>query len=603
MSTEKNAKNFIVAIDQEKIEPDLAKETVIKYDPLNRAGKEGGFYLTEEGELHIDNEKVMEAHKMAINKYPYDGAIKLIRLDREFGDKIHQFGENAFRLYGLPHPQEGRVVGILGRNGIGKSTALKILAGDIKPNLGEFENPPDWDKIKKEYRGTGLQDHFNKLAEGKVEASYKPQQVDKIPEFHDGKVGELLEKADEKDSAEEFAEKLDIDHLLDRNIDELSGGELQRVAIASTLVKDSSIYVIDEPSSFLDVKQRLNVGRAIQHLGEEKSVLVVEHDLATLDLVSSAIHIFHGEPGAYGMVSNALSTREGINQYLDGYLKTHNLRIRDESINFDRTKRSQVEKKSEKLNFPKMRKDFGEGEFELTTEEGSLHEEEILAIFGENGVGKTTFAKMLAGALESEEGETPEASISYKAQYLEAKDERVDTAISKHINPESKKFKSRIAEPLGLEDLYEQNLQELSGGELQRVGIAICLARDADVYLLDEPSAYLDVESRVELGKALKRFARKTEKPLMVIDHDLLLLDYIADRGMVFTGEPAKSGKTTEPMKIGDAMNEFLKEVDITFRRDPETGRPRANKPGSQKDKKQRKSEEFYEQKSLKSSD
>ncbi|AOV94861.1 hypothetical protein AQV86_02955 [Nanohaloarchaea archaeon SG9] len=600
MNTDKNSKRFIVAIDQEKIEPDLARETVVNYDPLNRSGKEGGFHITEEGELHIDNEKVMEAHKMAINKYPHEGAIQLIRLDREFGEQIHQFGENSFRLYGLPEPQKGRVVGILGRNGIGKSTALKILSGDIKPNLGEFENPPDWKKIKEEYRGTGLQEHFNKLAEEEIEASYKPQQVDKIPEFHDGEVGDLLEKADEKDSADMFAEKLDIDHLLDRDIGELSGGELQRVAIASTLVKDSSIYVIDEPSSFLDVKQRLNVGRAVQELGEEKAVLVVEHDLATLDLVSSAIHVFHGEPAAYGMVSNALSTREGINQYLEGYLKTHNLRIRDDSIDFDRTKRSQVEKKSEAFNFPEMRKDFGEEEFELETEAGTLHEEEILAVFGENGVGKTTFAKMLAGALEPEKEEAPDISISYKAQYLEAKDELVETAIGKHVNPQSKKFKARIAEPLGLQNLYEQNLEDLSGGELQRVGIAICLARDADIYLLDEPSAYMDVESRVELGKALKRFARKTGKPLMVIDHDLLLLDYIADRGMVFTGEPGKTGKTTEPMKIGDAMNEFLEEVDITFRRDPETGRPRANKPGSQKDKEHRKNDEFYEQKSIK---
>ncbi|PSH00352.1 MAG: ribosome biogenesis/translation initiation ATPase RLI [Nanohaloarchaea archaeon SW_7_46_7] len=576
MNTDKNSKKFIVAIDQEKIEPDLARETVVNYDPLNRSGKEGGFHVTEEGELHIDNEKVMEAHKMAINKYPHEGAIQLIRLDREFGEQIHQFGENSFRLYGLPEPQEGRVVGILGRNGIGKSTALKILSGDIKPNLGEFENPPNWKKIKEEYRGTGLQEHFKKLAEGEIEASYKPQQVDKIPEFHDGKVGDLLEKADEKDSADIFAEKLDIDHLLDRDINELSGGELQRVAIASTLVKDSSIYVIDEPSSFLDVKQRLNVGRAVQELGEEKAVI------------------------AYGMVSNALSTREGINQYLDGYLKTHNLRIRDDSIDFDRTKRSQVEKKSEAFSFPEMRKNFGEGEFELETEAGTLHQEEILAVFGENGVGKTTFAKMLAGALEPEEEETPDISISYKAQYLEAKDELVETAIGKHVNPQSKKFKARIAEPLGLQNLYEQNLEDLSGGELQRVGVAICLARDADIYLLDEPSAYMDVESRVELGKALKRFARKTEKPLMVIDHDLLLLDYIADRGMVFTGEPGKTGKTTEPIKIGDAMNEFLKEIDITFRRDPETGRPRANKPGSQKDKEQRKNNEFYEQKPVK---
>ncbi|MFB6116154.1 MAG: ribosome biogenesis/translation initiation ATPase RLI [Candidatus Nanosalina sp.] len=596
MSTGKNAKNFIVAIDQEKIEPDLARETVIKYDPLNRAGKDGGFYLTDEGELHIDNEKVMEAHKMAINKYPYDGAIKLIRLDREFGEKIHQFGENAFRLYGLPAPQEGRVVGVLGRNGIGKSTALKILSGQIKPNLGSFDEEPDWDEIMKKYRGTELQNHFKKLSEGEVDAAFKPQQVDKIPEFHDGKVRELLDEKDERDAREDVADRLDLEKLMDRELDQLSGGELQRVAIAATLVRDASLYVIDEPSSFMDVKQRLNMARLISDLGKDRQVLVVEHDLATLDLVSSTTHVFHGEPGAYGMVSNSFSTRQGINQYLDGYLKTHNLRIRDDSISFDRTKRSQVENKPAVLEYPEFEKSFGEDEFSMKSEAGKLHEEEILGILGENGVGKTTFAKMLAGALETDEGESPEVSISYKPQYLEAQDKEVEEALRKHVNPKSKKFKTRIAEPLELEELYEQNLEELSGGELQRVGIAICLARDAEVYLLDEPSAYLDVESRVELGKTLKRFARKTEKPLMVIDHDLLLMDYIADRAMIFTGEPGETGEATEPMKISDAMNEFLKEMDLTFRKDPDTGRPRANKPGSQKDQEQRDNEEFYEQ-------
>ena len=596
MSTGKNARNFIVAIDQEKIEPDLAKETVIKYDPLNRAGKDGGFYLTDEGELHIDNEKVMEAHKMAINKYPYDGAIKLIRLDREFGDKIHQFGENAFRLYGLPAPQEGRVVGVLGRNGIGKSTALKILSGQIKPNLGSFDEEPGWDRIMKKYRGTELQNHFKKLSDGEVDAAFKPQQVDKIPEFHEGTVRELLDEKDERDAREDVADRLDLEKLMDRELDQLSGGELQRVAIAATLLRDASLYVIDEPSSFMDVKQRLNMARIVSDLGENRQILVVEHDLATLDLVSSTTHVFHGEPGAYGMVSNSFSTRQGINQYLDGYLKTHNLRIRDDSISFDRTKRSQVENKPVVLEYPEFEKSFGEDEFSMKSEAGKLHEEEILGILGENGVGKTTFAKMLAGALETDEGESPEASISYKPQYLEAQDEKVEEALRKHVNPKSKKFKTRIAEPLELEELYEQNLEELSGGELQRVGIAICLARDADVYLLDEPSAYLDVESRVELGKTLKRFARKTEKPLMVIDHDLLLMDYIADRAMIFTGEPGDTGEATEPMKISDAMNSFLKEMDLTFRKDPDTGRPRANKPGSQKDQEQRDKDEFYEQ-------
>ena len=185
-----------------------------------------------------------------------------------------------------------------------------------------------------------------------------------------------------------------------------------------------------------------------------------------------------------------------------------------------------------------MTKDFGEGEFSLETSAGAIHEEEILAIFGENGLGKTVFAKMLAGAIEPDTGDSLDVSISYKPQYLKTEDKTVEAAIREVANPDSKRFETRIAEPLTLEPLYEQKLRELSGGELQRVGIAMCLAKDADMYLLDEPSAYLDVESRVELGKTQKRFARKTEKPLLVIDHDLLLLDYIADRGMVFHGEP-----------------------------------------------------------------
>jgi ATP-binding cassette subfamily E protein 1 len=596
MATEKNSKKFIVAIDQDKIEPDLARETVINFDPLNRAGKEGGFYLDENEELHIDDEDVMEAHKMAINKYPYDNAITMIQLPFEEGDKVHQFAENSFRLYGLPVPDEGRSIGLIGENGIGKSVSLKILTGEIKPNFGDWENPTEWEEIVKEYRGTGLQNHFEKLKEDEIDSAYKPQQVERLPEVYSGKVRDLLKKSAENEKEiEQITEKLDINQLLDRDIENLSGGELQRVAIASTLLKDKDIYMFDEPSSFLDVKQRLNAGREIIELAEDNSVMTVEHDLATLDLIASGIHIFYGEPGGYGMVSDTLSTKEGINNYLDGYLPSQNVRFRKESIEFDRTKRSQVEQHDTVLEFPEMSKDFGEGEFELETKSGELHSEEILAIFGENGLGKTVFAKMLAGAINSDEGDSPDVSISYKPQYLEAQDETVEEALSKHTNVNSKRFENRIAEPLGLEKLYENNLEDLSGGELQRVGIAICLSKNADIYLLDEPSAYLDVEARVELGRTLKRFARKTEKPLMVIDHDLLMLDYIADRGMVFRGEPGVSGESTEPMKIGDAIDLFLQEVDLTFRKDPDTGRPRANKPGSQKDQEQREKGEFYE--------
>jgi ATP-binding cassette subfamily E protein 1 len=596
MSSNKNSDKFVVVIDQDKIEPDLARETVINYDPLNRAGKEGGFYIDENEELHIDEGDVMEAHKMAINKYPYEDAIKMIQLPAEEGEKVHQFHDNSFRLYGLPAPDEGSVVGIIGENGTGKSVALKILAADIQPNLGDWEEEPDWGKIHERYRGTDLQNHFEKLAEDDVEAAFKPQKVEDIPKAYDGKVRELLEGMAERKEVEEVAEQLDIEKLLDREVEVLSGGELQRVAIASTVLKQADIYMIDEPSSFLDVKQRLNMGQEIRKLSEEKPVMAVEHDLATLDLISDRINIFFGEPGSYGMVSNALSSKEGVNRYLEGYLPSDNIRIRSDEIKFDRSKRSQVENKPVVASFEEMSKDFGENEFELETAAGNIHEEEILAIFGENGLGKTVFAKMLAGPIKPDEGDSLDLDISYKPQYLDAGDLTVEAALRDVTNPDSRKFETRIAEPLRLEPLYEQKLSELSGGELQRVGIAMCLAKDADLYLLDEPSAYLDVESRVELGKTLKRFARKTEKPLLVIDHDLLLLDYISDRGMVFRGEPGEKGGSTEPMRIEDAMNTFLKEVEITFRKDPESGRPRANKLDSQKDQEQRKSGEFYEQ-------
>ena len=597
MSSEKNTKNYIVVIDQDKIEPDLARETVINFDPLNRAGKEGGFYINEEEELHIDEEDVMEAHRMAIKKYPYNNAIKMVQLISEpDGEPIHQFGDNTFRLYGLPAPKEGSVVGILGENGMGKSVSVKILTGKIKPNLGDYENPPGWDEILSDYRGTDLQNHFGKLAEEEIESATKPQQEEDLPKVYDGKVRDLLEEAAERKTIDEIADRLDIRKLLDRELGQLSGGELQRVAIASTLMKDADLYVFDEPSSFLDVKQRLKMGREIRKLSDEAPVLVVEHDLATLDLVSDHIHVFYGSQANYGMVSNSLSSKEGINQYLDGHLPSHNLRIRDHSISFDRTKRSQVEHNRTVLDYPSMKKDFGEGEFKLETSEGELNREEILGIFGENGLGKTVFAKMLAGAIQPEEGNSPDIDISYKPQYLEAQDETVREAISKHANPENKKFEVRIAEPLGLKQLYEQSLEELSGGELQKVGIAICLSQNADVYLLDEPSAYLDVEARVELGKALKRFARKTEKPLMVIDHDLMMLDYISDRGVVFKGEPGIKGKSSEPTRIEHALNDFLEDVGLTYRKDHDSGRPRANKPGSQKDKEQRNNGEYYEQ-------
>jgi ATP-binding cassette subfamily E protein 1 len=140
----------------------------------------------------------------------------------------------------------------------------------------------------------------------------------------------------------------------------------------------------------------------------------------------------------------------------------------------------------------------------------------------------------------------------------------------------------------------EQNLSDLSGGERQRVAIAACLSDSADLYLLDEPSAHLDVEQRVQATSAIRRYAEQQDATVLVIDHDIYMMDLLADRLMVFDGEPAVHGRAGRPQPMRDGMNEFLANLEVTFRRDERTSRPRINKPESQLDRQQKSEGEYY---------
>lgn len=591
--------DIIAVVDDEKCNPDKCEHECVNFDPLNRSptGADGFHIDDETGKARISESVVMEGHRICATKCPFD-AIQIVNLEKETGEKLHQYGENAFRLYGLPAPKEGKVVGVLGRNGTGKSTALNILAGDLKPNLGEYGEDIDWDEIVTAHRGTELQTYFERLADDGIVASSKVQRVDEIQDAFDGRVEGLLDQLDERGNVERLVEKLDMEETLSKDVGSLSGGELQRVAVAGCLARDADVYLLDEPSSFLDVKQRLNVARAIRdetaEADDDRRAVVVEHDLATLDVVADLVHVAHGEPGAYGMISNAMSSRVGVNQYLRGYLKSHNLRIRDEEITFERgTAGTSVGETV--VEYPALEKNFG-GEFELHVESGDLRKGDVVGVLGENAIGKSTFIKMLAGVLEPDNTEIDApATFAHKPQHLEAQDVKVEFLLMQDVDMSSQRYETFVERPLELDELYDKNASELSGGELQRVGVAACIGQEADAYLLDEPSAYLDVETRVSLAKSLRRFARDAEVPVVVIDHDLVFLDYISDRAMVFEGEPGVRGHASEPDDVSDGFNEFLSTVEMTFRKDPDTGRPRANKPGSQKDREQRDSGEFYE--------
>lgn len=495
-------------------------------------------------------------------------------------------------------PQPGTVLGLLGQNGIGKSTTLKVFSGELKPNLGKYDEPPEWPEIIAYYRGSSLQDYFVKLSEKKMKVSSKPQYVDKIPKAVTGKVGDLLDKVDERKQIDAIADELELRKIWDRNLDVLSGGELQRVAVAAALSRNADVYLFDEPSSYLDVKQRLVVARAIRSLKEQqKTVIVAEHDLAIIDYLSDQICVFYGEPGVYGVVSHVHGVRTGINIYLQGYIPDENIMFRKESITFHEKPPATGENiGAPLLKWNMMEKTF-KG-FKLTIEPGEIKSGEIIGILGPNGIGKTTFVKILAGVEETDDKtQLGKLTVSYKPQYIAPDYEGTVQELLMNVAKEnftSSWYKTEIATPMRLQQLLDRNVMELSGGELQRVAIAACLSRKTDLFLLDEPSAYLDVEERLNVAKVLRRVVEAHGIPAFVVEHDVVTQDFIADRLMVFNGEPGIAGTAHPPTTLRGGMNTFLKEMDITFRRDNVTYRPRVNKEDSQMDKFQKGIGEYY---------
>ena len=585
-------------LDQELCQPKKCGLECIKYCPVNKSGADC-IVLNEETKKAQIDEDICNGCGICVKVCPFD-AITIVNLASELAtDKIHQYGPNSFRLYRLPTPKKGEVVGLLGRNGMGKSTVVNILSGNMKPNLGRFENPPEWDEILKYYSGTELKQHFEKIQQKQIRASIKPQQVHQIANAFTGTGKELIEKYDERGVSRELIRELGLQNSMEQNLKELSGGELQRIAVAAAASKDAEFYFFDEPSSYNDVFQRTGVARVIQGLAKiGKSVMVVEHDLTLLDFLSDYIEVLYGEPAAYGIVSNVLSTKVGINVFLDGYLPNENVRFRDKKFSFDISSSStdEFQEGSEIVTYPKLEKKYPT--FSVNIEPGRVRKGEILGIMGANALGKTTMMKMVAGVEKPDSGEVDKKiKIAYKPQYLQNDIDVEVVAVLDKANSspiEGSLEEEQIVEPLKIKKLYNKSVKNLSGGELQKVAVAACLLQKVDLYALDEPSAFLDVEDRIAIAKFLQKFVRSFGKSAIVIDHDLQLMDLISDTIVIFEGESGARGNATSPLPKSDAMNKFLKSLDMSFRRDEKSLRPRVNKLESRLDKDQKSSGNFY---------
>ncbi|KAK9906615.1 hypothetical protein WJX75_005054 [Coccomyxa subellipsoidea] len=591
----------IAIVSADRCKPKKCRQECKKSCPVVKIGKLC-IEVTPNSKTAWISEELCIGCGICIKKCPFD-AIIIINLPKNLEkETTHRYGPNSFKLHRLPVPRPGQVLGLVGTNGIGKSTALKVLAGKLKPNLGRFESPPDWQEILGHFRGSELQNYFTRILEDDLHATIKPQYVDHIPKAVRGNVGDIIEEKDARGVKEMLLRDLDLEQVLDRDVEHLSGGELQRFAIAVVAAQEADVYMIDEPSSYLDVRQRLKAAQVIRSLlGPKKYVIVVEHDLAVLDYLSDFICCLYGKPGAYGVVTMPFSVREGINIFLAGFVPTENLRFREEALTFKVAETTtEVEggaKKFSRYAYPAMTRT--QGSFTLNIEAGEFTDSEILVMLGENGTGKTTFIRMLHGSLkpDDESTEVPEFKVSYKPQKISPKfpgtvRELLHKRIREmYLNPQ---FGTDVLKPLNIEALIDQQVQNLSGGELQRVAITLALGTPADIYLIDEPSAYLDSEQRIIAAKVIKRFIMHAKKTAFIVEHDFIMAAYLADRVIVYEGTPSKDATARQPQSLLSGMNLFLKNLDITFRRDPTNYRPRINKMNSVKDQEQKHAGSYY---------
>ena len=549
------------------------------------------------------------------------GAIMIVNIPTELkGNVVMRYGTNGFRLYKMPILQQGKILGFIGQNGIGKSTVVQILSNKIKPNFEKLDTTLSDTEIVNNFKGSELHKFMKKLYENKLRISIKPQHVDFLINCMKSKninptVQQYIKNKSKCDISSlwynEVIETLEIEKILNSNVITLSGGELQRLICATTLLIDADVYIFDEPTNYLDVRQRLNVARLIRSLNSpDKYIVVIEHDLAILDYLSDSICIFYGKPSAYGVVSRPLSTSNGINDYFEGYISSENMRFRQNEYNLgclDVCENNKLSYNNDKIKYNSKIIEYES--FKLHIKSGEFPSSgSITIVMGKNGTGKSTFINYIASEMNE--------SISHKPQYLSVeqfklsddeyptvKEFMMSKIKSRYLND---LFKSLVLKPMMIESIEDRYLNELSGGEMQRFWIAYCLGQDAHIYLIDEPSACLDIEQRVNVTKVLKKFFSQHNKVGFVVEHDMMMavslgLEQNSQSVIIEENiniiENKRNSIAYEPTDFKIGINNFLKSLNITFHTQTHSkhNRPRINKPNSVKDREQKSQNKYYD--------
>ncbi|XP_013637391.1 PREDICTED: ABC transporter E family member 2-like isoform X2 [Brassica oleracea var. oleracea] len=480
----------------------------------------------------------------------------------------HRYGPGSFDIHGLPNLYLGTVVGLLGGKSTGKTTCLKILAGQLKPNLGRFEDPPEWDEIIDHFDTEHIRTYLTRLQTNTLNVALKSQDLTVYRSSLTVRTSLEESKGTGFDSMEELIEDLDMTSMLDTCVTDLSDAELQRFAIASTIVQMADVYLFDEPTIFLDARQKYQVARVILSVVKpDRYVCITDNDMSVLDLVCDHI-LYTGEETTSGEV------------HLDHYPLT-------------------LEEISEEIVTPPTYRYpetvvKGFGTFSLHVMGGDLRSSEITVVLGNMHTGKTLFLEWLNRISVGQD-------FSHKDQKMIKCENRHDT-VATHLyrlirfSSLDRVFQELVLKPLGIVKILDKRIKEVSQSTLQKIAIATCLGQEgARVFLLDEPSIHLDARERVIAAQTIKRFIAYSRKAALVVEQDFMMATYLADRVIVVQGEPGVQSTVNSPVLMSNGVNQYLSDLNITCRTNRFTSLARMNKPRSVEDEEQKTGGHFFE--------
>ena len=492
--------------------------------------------------------------------------------------------------------EKGDKIGLIGRNGTGKSSMLKLIAGTIALDSGNIyittgtklvyvAQEPQLNNshtiFAEVFTGLGgveqlLTDYDNLLE--RMANNYTDDLLDKLNELQ-----ELLEHSNAfvaKNLVDKVLSELNLNGSL--LIGELSGGMKKKVAIAKALIASPDVLLLDEPTNHLDITTTQWLEKSINDFNG--TVVLITHDRTFLDkTVNKIIELDRGNLNVYfgGFLKyqewkqQQLADEEKINREFDKFLAQEEVWIR-KGIEARRTRNEGRVRRLEQLRLERSSRRERVGMVNFQVDKGSLSGKIVanldnidlqfgekiilknftttilrgdkIGLIGSNGVGKSTLLKIILGELQPDKGVAllgTKIEVAYFDQFREQLDEEATIAdmVSQgqdflEINGRKLHIASYLEEFLFAPERFRSKVKSLSGGERNRLLLARLFSKQANVLVLDEPTNDLDIETLELLEELLINYSGT----VFLVSHDRTFLDNVVTQSYIFLG----SGKVLE---------------------------------------------------------